>query len=166
MRRFEGISLESLPARCRQTPADLVDTCPAHGLPMTASLLTTADISFPNSASLLAQTAGGGLNQFILFGVVGAIFFFLVFLPQRRQEKQRQARLDAVKAGDEVVTRGGLLGKVHSTDEEGIISLQIASGTRVRVLRREITDLHQPSAQKPSGGPAKATPSAPAQSSK
>lgn len=135
---------------------------------MTASLLTIADTFLSNSAPLMAQAlGGGGLGGILPMVAVGAIFFFLVILPQRRQDKQRQARIDALKAGDEVVTRGGLIGKVHSTDEEGIISLQIASGTRVRVRRSEITDLHQPSsAQKASSGPAKATPSASGQSSK
>lgn len=122
----------------------------------------------PAYSVLMAQAPSSPFsNSMIPVLLVGAIFLFVVILPQRRQEKQRQARLDAVKAGDEVVTRGGIIGKVHSTKEDGVLVLQISERTRIRVVRSEITDLYnQGAAASSSSGPAKATPSPSAESKK
>lgn len=121
----------------------------------------------PAYSVLMAQAPSSPFSGMIPLLLVGAIFLFVVILPQRRQEKQRQARLDAVKAGDEVVTRGGIIGKVHSTKEDGVLVLQISERTRIRVVRSEITDLYnQGAAASSSSGPAKATPSSSAESKK
>lgn len=146
---------------------DLATTFTAlQDLPFGAASLS--DLGQAGLGTLVAQGASSPFGGMIPLVLIGAVFLFVVILPQRRQEKQRQARLDALKPGDEVVTRGGLLGKVHSTREDGILTLQISDRTRVRVVRSEVTDLYKGTDTSTSTGtgPAKAPPAPSAESKK
>ena len=68
----------------------------------------------PVYAAFALQTApGGGMSILLLqFGLIFAIFYFLVIRPQQRQRKQHEERLRALKRGDEVVTAGGIIGEI------------------------------------------------------
>lgn len=73
----------------------------------------------PTYAALALQAApgggpmGGGMSMLLLqFGLIFAIFYFLVIRPQQRQRKQHEERLRALKRGDEVVTAGGIIGEI------------------------------------------------------
>ncbi len=66
------------------------------------------------------------------------IFYFLMIRPQQRRMKQHQATIAAVKKGDNVVTAGGVLGKVTKvTDEE--VEVEIAQGTKVRIVKSTLS---------------------------
>jgi preprotein translocase subunit YajC len=95
-------------------------------------------------AQLLAQTdgqAGGsaiGALALPLLLIVG--FYFLLIRPQRTRQRQQQAVLQSLEVGDEVMTTGGIFGTiVEIDDEEGILTVEIAPGTRVRMLRQGIS---------------------------
>ena len=65
--------------------------------------------------ALLLQAAGGSSPMMVLllqFGLIFAIFYFLVIRPQQRQRKAHEERLRALKRGDQVVTAGGVVGEV------------------------------------------------------
>ena len=65
------------------------------------------------AAFALQAPPGGGLSVLLLqFGLIFAIFFFLVIRPQQRQRKQHEERLRALKRGDEIVTAGGIVGEI------------------------------------------------------
>lgn len=66
-----------------------------------------------------------------------AIFYLLILRPQQKREKQRQGFISALKRGDEVVTSSGLLGRVEGMTDQ-VITLEIADGVRVKVLRSAI----------------------------
>ncbi|MGH2589395.1 MAG: preprotein translocase subunit YajC [Actinomycetota bacterium] len=93
--------------------------------------------------NLLAQTDGGqsggslvGLALPLLM-IVG--FYFLLIRPQRNRQRAQQALLSALELGDEVMTTGGIFGTIVEIDEdEGILTVEIAPGTRVRMLRNGI----------------------------
>jgi preprotein translocase subunit YajC len=91
----------------------------------------------------LAQAAagqGGGspLTQFVPLIAIFAIFYFLVLRPQSKKAKEHQAMLAELKKGDEVVTSGGLIGKISGiTDNE--LTLQVQEGVRIRVTRASVT---------------------------
>ncbi len=91
---------------------------------------------------LAASPAGGAprnpLFDLIPFALVFVIIYFLLIAPARRQKKQLQEMLDNLKAGDKVVTSGGLYGTVVSVTDE-IIKLRIASNIQVDVARNAIT---------------------------
>jgi preprotein translocase subunit YajC len=92
---------------------------------------------------ILAQnsTSGGssliGLALPILL-IVG--FYFLLIRPQRNRQRQQQALVAALEVGDEVMTTGGIFGTiVDIDDDEGTIILEIAPGTRIRMLRQGVS---------------------------
>lgn len=82
-------------------------------------------------------SAGGGLGFFVPIAIMIAVFYFIVLLPQRKEQKARQAMLEALKRGDEVVTSSGLLGKVADIDPR-VITLEIDRNVKIRVLRSAI----------------------------
>lgn len=93
----------------------------------------------PGAAGPLGACGGGGTTQmFIMMGLVFFIFYFLIIRPGQKREKERQALLAAIKPGDQVVTAGGILGKVTGTTEK-TVTVEISPKVRVRVLRSQIS---------------------------
>ncbi len=84
-----------------------------------------------------------------------AIFYLLIFRPQQKKEKTRLEFIKALKRGDEVVTSSGMFGRVEGLTEH-FITLEIADGVRVKVLRTAIASSVQAlaSAAVPAGGKA------------
>jgi preprotein translocase subunit YajC len=66
-----------------------------------------------------------------------AIIYFLMIRPQQKQAKQLKTMLEALKRGDQVVTNGGLIGRIFQINE-GIVTLEVADGVRIRVLKGQI----------------------------
>jgi preprotein translocase subunit YajC len=95
--------------------------------------------------------ASGGLTamlvQFAPLLLIFVIFYFLLIRPQSRRVKEHRDMISAVKRNDVAVTSGGLIGKVTKV-EEGEIELEIASGTRVRVVKSMLSEI-RPHGAKP-----------------
>ena len=71
------------------------------------------------------------VGSVIMFGAIGAIFYFLLIRPQAKQEKERRAMLDALKKRDRVVTGGGLMGSVADIrDDEVVLRISENPSTR------------------------------------
>lgn len=88
---------------------------------------------------VLAQAGGGPrLDQLlIMMGLMFAIMWFLVINPQRKQLKQQRDLISSLKKGDEVVTQGGILGRIHSIEDK-VMTVEVASGVRIRVLKSSV----------------------------
>lgn len=86
------------------------------------------------------QNAGGGLAVFVIqIGLLIAIFYFMFFRPQRRQQERHRQLLGSLQRGDRVVTSGGLVGEVvHLKDDEVTVKTGEA---RVVVLRANIANI-------------------------
>ena len=99
--------------------------------------------SSPAYAQAAAGPAGGaygGLIQLAPLVAIFAIFYFLMIRPQQQRAKAHRAMIDAVKRGDEVVTGGGLIGrvtKVGETEHE----VEVAPNVRLRVLKGTLADV-------------------------
>lgn len=78
-----------------------------------------------------------GLLPLVLLFVV---FYFLLIRPQQKKQKQQKAFLESLKKGDEVVTAGGLYGKITGITDT-TVTLEIAEKIRVKVLRGSVVDL-------------------------
>jgi preprotein translocase subunit YajC len=94
----------------------------------------------------LAQSSGGtssgGSLISLLFPLVllGGVFYFLLLRPNRTRQRQQQGLLASLKVGDEVMTAGGIFGTLKDIDEdEDVVTVEIAPGTDVRMLRRAIS---------------------------
>jgi preprotein translocase subunit YajC len=85
--------------------------------------------------------------QFAPLLLIFVIFYFLLIRPQSRRVKEHRDMIAAVKRNDVAVTSGGLIGKVTKV-EEGEIELEIASGTRVRVVKSMLSEV-RPHGAKP-----------------
>ena len=88
-----------------------------------------------------APGAPGGQFQFALLmaAFIGLLYFMLI-RPQQRRAKEHQALVGKLAAGDEVVTNGGLLGKVTEVGEL-FVTLEVADGVRVKVQKMQIAQL-------------------------
>jgi preprotein translocase subunit YajC len=91
---------------------------------------------------LLAQNGeqtGNPLAAFALPLLLLVGFYFLLIRPQRNRQRQQQALIAALEVGDEVMTTGGIFGTIVDIDEdEGVLTVEIAPGTRIRMLRQGI----------------------------
>jgi len=106
-------------------------------LSMVGSLFSTA-------FAQAQQQRGPGLIGFLLpFLFIFAVFYFLIILPQSRQEKKRKQMLAALKKGDRVVTSGGLIGQITKVDKE-VVSLKISKDVIVRVERDSVKAVLSP----------------------
>jgi preprotein translocase subunit YajC len=93
----------------------------------------------------LAQTAGasGGAAAFIQFVpliAIFVIFYFLMIRPQQKRVKAHRAMIDAVKKGDEVVTGGGLIGRVIKVSD-GEVEIELSPTVKVKALKGTLTDV-------------------------
>ncbi len=95
-----------------------------------------------------AQAAGSGgtdgmsafLVQMMPLLLIFVVFWFLIFRPQQQRAKAHAAKLAAVKKGDQVVTGGGLMGKVTKVDTD-TVEVEIATNVRVKAVKSMLTDV-------------------------
>jgi preprotein translocase subunit YajC len=92
-----------------------------------------------------AQAAGGGaagaFGSFIPLILIFAIMYFLLIRPQQKKVKQHKAMVDSLRRGDQVVTQGGVIGKVSKVRDDEEVEVEIADGIRVRVVRHTIAQV-------------------------
>ena len=89
-----------------------------------------------------AGGAAGGLVQFLPMVFIFVIFYFLLIAPMRKKQKKNQEMLAKLKKGDEVISGGGIFGRITAMDEErGFVILQISDNTKIKVLRSAIGGL-------------------------
>jgi len=89
---------------------------------------------------ILAQAQAGGTNPLVNVGFIAVligIMYFVMIRPQQKQAKAHRDLVSGLKKGDEVVTQGGILGKIHLVSEQ-TVTVEVASGVRIRVLKRSI----------------------------
>ena len=89
-----------------------------------------------------APAAGSGGLSSLIFTMAAfiAIFYFLLFRPQQKRAKEQQAMLAALANGDEVVTSGGLLGRIVEVGDN-YLGVEIAEGVRIKVQKSAITQV-------------------------
>ncbi|MEJ6479659.1 MAG: preprotein translocase subunit YajC [Paracoccaceae bacterium] len=77
-------------------------------------------------------------GQFIPLILIFGIMYFLLIRPQQKKLKQHQAMVAALRRGDQIITQGGILGKVTKVKDDGEVEVEIAKGVNVRVVRSTI----------------------------
>ncbi len=99
---------------------------------------------FATPAFAQAAAAPGGaamLTQFVPLVLIFVIMYFLLIRPQQQKLKQHKAMVEALRRGDQVLTGGGIIGKVHKVHDDGILEVEIAEGVRVRIPRHTVTQV-------------------------
>jgi len=84
--------------------------------------------------------AGGSLFSLLPLVVIFILFYFLLIRPQQKRAKQHKEMVAALKKGEEIVTNGGLLGKVTDV-EDNFVTIEISSGLNVRIQRQAIAQV-------------------------
>lgn len=90
-----------------------------------------------------AQAAGGvaGFTSFVPLILIFVIMYFLLIRPQQKKAKEHSAMVAALRKGDQVITQGGIMGKVTKVGTENEIEVEIASGVKVRVVQSTIASV-------------------------
>ncbi|TCO70950.1 preprotein translocase subunit YajC [Rhodovulum euryhalinum] len=85
--------------------------------------------------------AGGAFASFIPLILIFVIMYFLLIRPQQKKMKEHKAMVESLRRGDQIVTQGGLIGKVYKVKDESEIEVEIAENVRVRVVRHTIAQV-------------------------
>lgn len=99
---------------------------------------------FISPAFAQGASADGGANmliQFAPFILIFVIFYFLIIRPQQKKQKDHRNMLAAIRRGDNIVTAGGLMGKVSKVVDDNEVEVEVAKDIRVRVMRNFIQDV-------------------------
>ncbi|BEI37776.1 preprotein translocase subunit YajC [Polynucleobacter sp. HIN7] len=96
-----------------------------------------------NAFAQSAPAAGGdagGLMSFIPLILMFVVLYFIMIRPQMKRQKETKAMLEALAAGDEVITAGGILGKVTAVKDQYVI-LELVPGTEVQMQKNAVTSV-------------------------
>lgn len=95
---------------------------------------------FISDAQAQAAGAGGAASQFsLLLPIVFiGLIYFLMIRPQQKKQKEHRAMMDAIVAGNEVVTGGGVLGRVTAVGEQ-FVTVEVADGVAIKVQKHTIS---------------------------
>ena len=114
-----------------------------YGLTISTTL-TGVNLMFPFISVAYAQSADAGSGsaffQFIPLILILGVFWFLIIRPQQKKQKEHKILLDSIKKGDEIMTSGGIIGKVLKTDNEKL-TVEITKGVNVTVIRSTVADV-------------------------
>ncbi len=80
------------------------------------------------------------ISQLMVFGGIFVIFYLLFIRPQNKKMKEHQAMINALKKGDEVVTNGGLLGKIVGL-HDGFVTIEVGNDIKLNVQRAAIATI-------------------------
>ncbi|MBI2678069.1 MAG: preprotein translocase subunit YajC [Candidatus Koribacter versatilis] len=95
-----------------------------------------------SNLAVLFQTGGAaGIVGFLPLILIFAVFYFLLIMPQQRRQKKWQAMLGELKAGDKVITSGGLRGTIFSVKDDVVLLKVPPDGLRLEVARSAIVSM-------------------------
>ena len=92
-----------------------------------------------NALNILLQAAAGG-NQWsgiLMMGVIVAIFYFFMIRPQQKKQKEIQKAREALKVGDQIVTAGGIYGRIREIGDV-YMAIEVANGVTIRIDKSSI----------------------------
>ena len=81
------------------------------------------------------------IAQFVPLILIFAIMYFLLIRPQQKRAKEHQKMVQNLRRGDQVVTQGGLIGKVTKVKEDNELEVELADGVRVRVVQNTVAQV-------------------------
>jgi preprotein translocase subunit YajC len=84
--------------------------------------------------------AGGGTEMLIMIGIFFAIMYFMIIRPQQKRTKEHKSLMDSLSKGDEVVTTGGMMGKIKGVGND-IIRIELAENVVIKVQKHAIASV-------------------------
>lgn len=92
----------------------------------------------PAFAQAAGGDAGSAIASFLPLIFIFFIMYFLLIRPQQKKMKELKAMIEALRRGDQVVTQGGIVGKVTKVGDDNMLEVEIASGVTVKVVKNTI----------------------------
>jgi len=86
------------------------------------------------------QPAGGGMSFFVLIIGMFVLMYFMMIRPQQKRQKQHKAMVDALAKGDEILTNGGLAGRITALGDS-FVTVELAEGVTVKLQRHAIAQV-------------------------
>jgi preprotein translocase subunit YajC len=96
--------------------------------------------AYAQAAPAAGAPQGGNLSFLIMMGGLFALMYFMIIRPQSKRAKEHRAMIAALEVGTEVVTAGGILGKVTETSDQ-FLTIAIAEGVQVKVQRHTVSQV-------------------------
>ena len=84
---------------------------------------------------------GSGIGQFIPLILIFVIFYFFLIRPQQKKIKEHKAMVRALKRGDDVITSGGIVGKIEKVYEDDKVDLSISEGVTIKIIKSTVQSL-------------------------
>ena len=91
--------------------------------------------------AFILQSALGPVIQLLPFLLIFGVFYFLIILPQRKRQQQLQTTIAALKAGDKIITTGGIIGKIAEV-REGSFLIRTADKSILEISRAAVAGMH------------------------
>jgi preprotein translocase subunit YajC len=114
----------------------------------TAMFSTPAFAQTAAAAPAASGGAAGMISGVLPLVLIFAVFYFLLIRPQQKAAKTHRAKLAAVKKGDQVVTGGGLVGKVVRVDDV-YVDVELGANMKVKAVKAMLSDVIDPTTAKP-----------------
>jgi preprotein translocase subunit YajC len=90
-------------------------------------------------AAAAPAPAGGGMEMLVMLAVFGLVFYFMIYRPQAKRVKEHKGLMSTLSKGDEVLTQGGIVGKiVKVSDEKDFLVISVAEGVEVVLQKSAI----------------------------
>ena len=85
--------------------------------------------------------SGSGFAQFIPLILIFVIFYFFLIRPQQKKIKEHKAMVRELKRGDDVITSGGIVGKIEKVYEDDKVDLSISEGVTIKIIKSTVQSL-------------------------
>ena len=92
----------------------------------------------PAFAQATAGSPAGAFTSFVPLILIFGIMYFLLIRPQQKKLRDHKAMVEALRRGDEILTQGGIIGKVTKVNDDGVLEVEIAPSVKVRVPRQSV----------------------------
>jgi preprotein translocase subunit YajC len=102
--------------------------------------LLISDAWAEGPAAATGAVPGGSMMQFVFLGGIFLLFYFLIIRPQSKRAKEHKALVDGLAKGDEVVTNGGIIGRVSHVGDT-FLGVEIADGVEVKIQRQAVASV-------------------------
>lgn len=87
-----------------------------------------------------AGAQGGSMMSLVMMVAIFAIFYFLMIRPQQKKQKELKAMIEALQKGDEVLTAGGIIGRIQRLDDH-YIDIEIAANVVIKMQRNSVVNV-------------------------
>ncbi len=84
---------------------------------------------------------GSAITQFVPLILIFGIMYFLLIRPQQKKMKDHQKMVEGLRRGDQVITQGGLIGKVTKVKDDNEVEVELAEGVRVRIVQSTVASV-------------------------